>query len=140
MAANAAFQYAHALQGALRTSAEFFEPHLNHWLDIQVKLDRIDEDQAERDFFFSRIDDKGITFESHDWEEDEGFARSRFRYGQETTIPLDFFENPAPYEQQASTHLEAIDTYHKANEQYQKQLRIANLQAALAKAKQELTQ
>lgn len=117
---------------------EFYEmtnPFVEQWLSIQNQLDKIEDETAERDYRFTGITDKGIHFECEPWEVNEYY--SYWRYGHEIIIPLDFFDDATPYQQQVQDHLDAAEARAKANQRYQKLQQVAKLQAALDKAKQE---
>lgn len=126
---------AQAVIDANREADEFFAPHVEKWLDIQVKLDLLDEDLAERCFRPVSITDVSIRFDCEPFEVHD--YRSFWRDGTSITVPLDFFDNPEPYEQQVKDHLDTIEAARKSNDRYKKLARVADLQAALEKAKKE---
>lgn len=116
---------------------EFFAPHLEEWLALEVIKERLTYKDANRDFYLSGItsDQTCLEFESTDWEESWQYGGYEKHYGKTLTIPLDFFSDPAPWRKAAEKIAkELLDRKAFVQAQTQKS-QIALLEAQLAKAK-----
>jgi hypothetical protein len=127
---------ANALQKATEEATEFFTPHIDAWLDLQQKLDQLDEEQAAQDFHYDYHNGTSIFFSCGDWEE-QGYNGSYHRYGTTIEIPYSFFDDHQPYEAEAQRYLDAKATRAEAEKQRTRIAHVANLENALRKARQE---
>lgn len=123
--------------------AKLSEPHIKEWLSLQVRLGKIDAVDANRGGFeFCGFDNddspSAVLYESEDWEEYWAYGGYEKHYGQTLAIPLDFFDNPQPYRDEADQYEADRTTFIRQQAEKDKRNRVANLERQLAKARAEL--
>lgn len=130
---------AHGLLGAKRIFEEKTEPFVEEWAQLRVKHLDLLPSEASRDFHFVDLttDDKGLIFESEDWEETWQYGGYEKHYGRTITIPFDFFDNPQPYRDEAEELVRQREQHKIDQIQRDKANRIKDLERQLAKARKE---
>lgn len=127
-----------ALVKAIDEAGEFFETHIANWLDIEIMMGRINIEEAEQDFHFKEVTDTGIVFESDCWEDEYSYGSSTgVKYGATFKIPFGYFDDPSPFLEEARIHRENKEARQQAEAEREKIAHIANLEAALHKARQQ---
>lgn len=136
MTANAALGLATTLQEAKEKAEEFFNPFIEKWLDHLLALERIDEDQHDQDFHFDFVNEEGIHFTCPPYESHE-YKTSYWRYEHDITIPFDFFDDSTKYDEEVRKYRETKAHLAEQRALREKVARVANLEAALRKAREE---
>ena len=131
-----------ALQDRQRQFHQFTDSHVKEWAQLQVKHNRLDPADTEREFMFDgftsqQAENDALFFTSEDWEDTWAYGGAEHHYGETLCIPLDFFDNPEGYRAAAelvASSREAREAYNKAES---KKARIALLEIQLANARAE---
>lgn len=95
---------ANELTNAKRRASSFFYPRIQQWLKIQVRLDKINKKDADREFHFDEITEHTIDFISEDWEETWSYGGHEQHFGHTIQIPFGFFDDATPYLKQADDY------------------------------------
>lgn len=122
--------------------AKLSEPHVKEWLSLQTRLKNIEPVEASREFTFEGFDNDEsptfVLFSSTDWDEYWAYGGHEKHYGQTISIPLDFFDNPQPYRDEADQYETYRETFIRQQAEKDKRSRVASLERQLAKARAEL--
>lgn len=117
---------------------QFLGPHLQRWLDLEVKEGNLSNHQAQQEFLPTDVSVTGIEFESGMSEETWNYGGHELHYGNTITIPFEFFDDPKPFEEALEQRLKAREDAKTALTAKGKKEQIRRLEAQLAKARAEL--
>lgn len=128
-----------ALLEAQHEAETFFKPYLEEWLKLEVAHIRLNENEAKADFHVSGFNASlnVLEFSSHMTDEYIGSGEYETYYGQTIEIPLDFFDDPTPYVEEATKVVSEREEKKKKREQEERRLRLVRLQTQLNEAKKE---
>lgn len=117
---------------------QFFGPHLQRWLDLEVKEGNLSNHEAQQEFLPTEVTATGIEFESGMSEETWNYGGYELHYGNTVTIPFEFFDDPKPFEEALEQKLKAREDEKSALTAKAKKDQIRRLETQLAKARAEL--
>lgn len=142
MSAQEIRDLAHGMLAAKRIFDEATAPFVKDWLELAVKKQHLTPQEAARhfqfdDFGYLKASGDCLIFESEDWEETWQYGGYEKHYGRSITIPLEFFDDPEPFRVEADREVEARLAFKNRRETRDKQQRIKDLEAQLAKARKE---
>lgn len=126
------------LVAAQADAEQYFAPHLERWLDLEVKEGKLSNHEAGQQFFITEVSDDGITFESGMSEETWQYGGQELHYGNTITIPFEFFDDPKPFEEAVDQRIREREQRQAALTEKQKLEQVRRLEAQLAKARAEL--
>lgn len=130
------------LEERTRHFHSFTENHVKEWLSLQTRLKNIEPVEANREFTFEGFDNDEsptcVLFSSTDWDEYWAYGGHEKHYGQTISIPLDFFDNPQLYRDEADQYEADRETFTRQQAEKDKRSRVASLERQLAKARAEL--
>ena len=130
---------AHGLLAAQRIFEEKTASAVREWVELRVLHLDLWPSDASRPFRFVELtdSDKGLIFESEDWEETWQYGGHETHSGRSIIIPFDFFDDPEPYREKAyKLKQDRKDREALAKEQSRK-AEILRLERELAKAREE---
>lgn len=117
---------------------EFFNPHVDAWLEIQVTLGKLTKDEAGQTFSYDCTDPEGIWFASEDWEETWQYGGYERHCGREIAIPFEFFDDMQTFQDAAKAKKAAIDRINAEKEKLRRQKDLQDAEAQLERAQAAL--
>lgn len=143
MSSKKAYELATQLFNLKEDAEEFFEPFLDLWKGIELKSTPYFRKQdAERHFTLTDIHASQLgtklIFDSEPWEETWSYGGHETHYGHTLSIPLEFFDNPEKYEEDAQDIVNSRISQAKQAELDLKRRAIEDLEAELAEAHRDL--
>lgn len=127
---------------AERMLGEYFDPIVQRYLAMQVKLGLLTDKEAEQDFKFNSEESTPtlFCFSSAPWEETWAYGGYEDHCGDDIYITQDFIDNPEKFEREADEALVAREKAQKEARKKQLKAEVYRNEQALLRAKAKLEQ